>query len=239
MIGDQHHDTIGAVRGSGTGYGALGRRSLGRWPQAKYWSAHADLAANLNDRAAEHAATALQHWTSDEIHQAVLAATAAGSAIELMAKAHLAHTSPVLLAERADLDTLLHLLGEGDKAKVAPSAVKTISATTALAHARRLNPEIQFSPPNDDLVFRVRNAAVHLAIVDSDELHEAVGIMVRAVDSFIALSPWPDRATFWGADRLGAVDALADDAADVVRRRLQSKMGCRASATGRADQCAG
>lgn len=212
------------MRGSGHGYGPPGGRSLGRWPQGKYWSSHDDLAANLTDRAAEHAAVALQHWASDDTREVIMAAIATGSAVELMTKAHLAQISPVLLAERADLDTLLHLLGVGERTKARPSAIRTISATTALKHARRLNPEIAYSTPGDDLVFDVRNAAVHVGIVSQEELHEAVGIMVRILDSLLVLSEWPDRGGFWGEDWLSAVDALADAAAGAVRRRLESKL---------------
>ena len=101
---------------------------------------------------------------------------------------------------------MLHLAGHGEKASEPPTKVRTVSAQTAVSHAKRLTSELIFSPMADDVVFKVRNAALHMALVDSEELRQAITVMVRIVGQLLSVSPWPDRATFWGDELLKVAD---------------------------------
>jgi hypothetical protein len=109
------------MRGSGLLYGSADGPSLGRWPQGTHWASHDDLPASLTDSAEGHARNALRCWASQRIEDQLSAAVSAGCAVELMAKARLAGISPSLMAERADLDTMLHLAGQGEKASEPPT----------------------------------------------------------------------------------------------------------------------
>jgi len=148
----------------------------------------------------------------------------AGCAVELLAKAHLAAIEPSLLSARADVDGLLHLSGKGTLATSRATEIRTLSATLAVQTAKRLSPEIQYNAKLDDVVFRVRNAAAHMGLVDSAELRRAIGSMVRVVDSLVAASKWTDRRDFWSDDLIPAADAAAMEARHDASARLAAKL---------------
>lgn len=215
------------MRGSGRTYVSPGdmEHSLGRWPQGATWASDDDLAAVLFDSGEAHARLALRRWASGELFQQIQAAISAGCAVELLAKSHLATIEPSLLSgDKADVDTLLHLNGKGYLAGSGPTHIKTLAATAAVLLVKRLTPGISYNPRIDDLVFRVRNAAAHMGIVDAAELRRAIGSMVRVSDSLVRVSKWGDRSQFWTADLVAAADAAVLDAKYDARARLEGKV---------------
>ncbi len=197
--------------------------SKGRWPRGQYWAPHEDLGAVLSEMGEAHAHFAVRQWASGDRFAALQAAISAGCAVELLTKAHLASIEPTLIAQRSDPATILHLSGLGTRVESGPTEITTLGALEALKVAKMLSPEIAFTQ-SDNVVFRARNAAAHMAILDQHELGRAIASMVRIVDSLIAVSPWPDRAEFWTEDLLPAVDAAAQTARSESHARLAAKL---------------
>jgi len=76
----------------------------------------------------------------------------------------------------------------------------------------------------DEHALQVRNAAVHLAIVDATELRSAVKIMCRTVDDMVRSYGPGDRNTFWGETALPLVSQLLDEAASEVKQEVAAKV---------------
>lgn len=190
------------------------------WPRGSSRVTNDQLAQVLFDSASVHARRAVSLFTSQQDAELNLAAIGCGCAVEQLAKGFLAAINPLLVAaERPDLDTLLRLTGRGDLAKQGHSAtgVQTISGAGALGLVKRYLPVLRYNASNDQMVFRVRNAALHLGLVDREELRRAVNIMMRIVEDLRESCALP-REEFWGEHLIASIDTLLDDAvADVAR----------------------
>jgi hypothetical protein len=193
----------------------------GRWPVGQYWLPHEDLPSHLAESGRWHARRALHGWASTDNFEALSAAVSAGCAVEHLSKACLAKVSSALLLERADVDSVLHLTGNGHLAKSSPTSVRTLGATAALTALKKLVPNFPYTTA-DEVLFRVRNAAVHMALLSNGELNEAITSMVRLCDSLVEMSHW-ERDDFWGESAVAAADAVADKAATELRSRIAAK----------------
>lgn len=203
-------------------FGYEARKGHARWPAGDIWRSHDDLPGHLASSGRWHARNALRHWTDDDLDEALTAAVSAGCAVELLAKACLAKVSPALLLERADVESVLHLSGRGNLSQASPTIVKTVGATGALTSLKKLLPTLPYSARNDEVLFRVRNAAIHMALLDKDELAQAIKSMVRLCDRMVALSHWTPEG-FWGRTLVAAAIAVADEEASEVKARVAAK----------------
>lgn len=195
-----------------------------RWPRGHQSVSHSQLSQMLLQSARFHARRALTQFSSSHDDALLDAAASTGNALELMAKALLASTEAGLLADRGDPDSVLRLAGKGHLAQLPPSRTKTKSASEVLVLVKRLHPAFRWNAPVDELALRVRNAALHLGIVDATELRSAVKIMSRAVDDMVRSYGEADRSVFWGEAVLRLVDQLLDEAASEVKQEVAAKV---------------
>jgi hypothetical protein len=191
-------------------------------PAGQWYTGIGSLMFLLGRSARWHARQAVRGFVSEDENEQLQAATSAGTAVELLAKAYLASVNPALLAERGDPDTLIHLCGRGGKVKNGPLAMKTIGAVETLRLVTRLHPQFSLfddQPP----VLRARNSAIHMALVDVKDLRVAVVQMARMVENLLVALEL-DRDDFWGERATQVVDSLLDEAARELERVVQAKI---------------
>lgn len=192
-----------------------------RWgpiPMDSSWSGSDALHKILMDSASYHAHLALRDFTKESTDMAV-SAMHAGIAVEQLAKCYLCTINPVLIASRGcDLDTLLHLTGRSDLAKIPPHAIQTIGGHEACLRIKRLAPDFRFNE-SDKLLFTVRNSVSHIGITHGTR--QVIRIMVRLAD-LLLVTIGVTRQWFWG-NRLSIVDTLRDEAISEQLAILQVK----------------
>jgi hypothetical protein len=196
----------------------------GRWlPQGRKYFSIKDLLYVLARSARWHAPHVITGFASQDCDELLQVATSAGTAVELLGKVYIATMNPALLADKGDSDTILHLSGHGRRCKNGITEMKSVVGYEALRLIKQLYP--QFPLVGDKpVVLRVRNAAVHMALVDSQELRAGVIEMVKMVESLLGLLDL-DREHFWGSAAMGAVDSLLDEAAREVTQIVAAKLG--------------
>lgn len=132
--------------------------------------------ASLLVSAKDHAERALDGYLRDD-RQATLIHTAL--AIELQSKAFLYSINPTLLMEvrGGSFDSLLHLIGHGDKASK-PDSLRTIGATEALDRVARL---AHFDVPVETLrkAMNERNSSIHAGVYDGTRVREFLITLLR------------------------------------------------------------
>ncbi|QKW14260.1 hypothetical protein [Verrucosispora sp. NA02020] len=173
--------------------------------------------------ARNHARQAIELFANEDQEGLSQAAISAGCAVELLAKAYIASVEHGLLAEKGDRDTVLILSGNANLASARIAEMKTIGALESLKMAKYLHPALPFIVQSDQVVLRVRNAAVHMAMVLPDELRASVAVMCRLVDGLLAALSL-DRDDYWGDHAVGVVDEILDMAKSEVRRIVAAKI---------------
>lgn len=122
------------------------------------------------------------------------------TAIEQLVKAVLARAHPSLIADsRANFDSLLHLCGLGDRARVPDfvAAVRTVSAMEAMQRVERLVDNYRPPGPHVQLLLEIRNGIVHsgeLARSQSEAMLGEVGGYVDVLLPSLGLT----RRGYWG-----------------------------------------
>lgn len=198
---------------SGLGYNV--KKPGPYWPAGEHSHGHDDLCALLVEAACDNARRALRDFVSDERLALLQAAVAAGTAVELTAKAALVQVEPTLLCDNTDPGNLLRLAGKGDRSDLAPTRVKTIGGMKATRLCKRLLKGITVGDKEVEVVLEARNAALHLALVDRDELRAAVATMVRVVDEVLD-GMEADRESFWGPHLSVADNLVAEGRAEIA-----------------------
>jgi hypothetical protein len=192
-------------------------------PAGRYWTALSNLRFVLGRNARWHARRAVTGFVSDDADEQLQAASSAGSAIELLAKAYVVSVNPALLAEKGDRDTILHLCGRGVHAKNGIMAMRTIGAVETLKLVKHLHPSFPFFE-NDLPALSARNAALHMALTSSREmLQPAVIQMAKLTDSLLGLLEL-DREKYWGPHAVGVVDSLLDEAGKRLHQVVAAKV---------------
>lgn len=192
------------------------------WPVGKNVVQHSQLKRLLAQSAQWHARRAINYFVSDDLNELLEAAVSAGTAVELLAKTYLVNIDPALLADRGDRDTVLVLGGNGALARADPLLMKTIGAVEALRLVKYLYKELPWLQ-QDGVSLRVRNAAIHMALVRTDELRSAVMEMSRLVESLIVPLGLA-RDDFWDPHSLSAVNYLLDEAKSETARIVAAKI---------------
>jgi hypothetical protein len=192
------------------------------WPVGKNVVQHSQLKRLLAQSARWHARRSITLFVSDDVNELLEAAVSAGTAVELLAKTYLINIDPALLAEKGDRDTVLALGGNGALARVDPLLMKTIGAAEALRLVKYLHKELPWLQ-QDGVSLRVRNAAIHMALVRTDELRSAVLEMSRLIESLIVPLGLA-RDDFWDPHSLPAVNYLLDEAKSETARIVAAKV---------------
>jgi len=191
-----------------------------QWPGVNQPFPHRDLARHLFDVAALHARRALTDAT--DALSILDRAVSAGTAVELLAKAALAHVNPALLAVDREPKSLLHFSGIST---VEATKAKTRIAGDCLAVLHQVHP-LDYKFDRDGHVFEVRNLAAHLGCVDIDQLDKALTTMVALAEQIISLicddyDSSLDRTAFWTTDFLPQVDERMKAEAEARRLKLE------------------
>lgn len=192
------------------------------WPVGENVVKHSQLRRLLAQSAQWHARRAINLFVSDHLNELLEAAISAGTAVELLAKTYLAGIDPALLADKGDRDTILVLGGNGALGRTDPLSMKTIGAFEALRIVKYLYRELPWVQ-HDTVSLRVRNAAIHMALVRSDELRSAVVEMSRLIECLIVPLDL-DRADFWGSHATSVVGYLLDEAKTERARIVAAKI---------------
>ncbi|WP_431072723.1 hypothetical protein [Microbacterium phyllosphaerae] len=191
------------------------------WPLGNSWVGVGRLRQALAFSARAQSRTAVRQYVSSDRDELLHAAMAVGTASELLLKALVHHTSPALLADRGDRDSLLLLAGVTAPA-VDPLRFRSISALEVHRLAKHLHPALPVDVRQPEAL-TARNAAAHLGIVDPTQLRRAVtqhAVLVGGVLPLLNL----DADAFWGADLMPSAAALVDRARSDTARIVASKL---------------
>jgi hypothetical protein len=191
------------------------------WPVGSRVVEYKELKRLLAQSSQWHARQAIRLFVSDDLNELSQAAISAGTAVELIVKTYLASVDNMFLADKGDRDTVLLLGGHGSLAPADPLLMKTIGGIDALRLAKHLHRELPWLH-QDAISLRVRNAAIHMALVRSDELRAAVVQMSRLVECILTQLGL-DRERFWGSYELSVVDYLLDEAKTERARTVAAK----------------
>ncbi|GAA4746315.1 hypothetical protein GCM10023217_14930 [Gordonia alkaliphila] len=174
----------------------------------------------LWDGASNHAQLACKLHPGSEGWDAQQLAISIGTSVELLIKHMLAQRSFNLLADRFSDDTALTLDGKASKSVSLPP-LTTVTAAAAFDRAKRVC-NLNLVKSDYDIVFEVRNAALHLGIASEHANTEALKKMAAlAGEIFDHLGvSRAKRSAYWGGAAAHAfVESLVDEAADEVRAR--------------------
>jgi hypothetical protein len=127
------------------------------------------------------------------------------TAVELLVKAALARLHPALIADpKAELDSLLHLLGLGRHATTRETAIRTINASAALDRVARVVDDHLKAPAAVRRVLDIRNGVVHIGEhAPTDEA--LLADVAQYVDGVLQSQGW-DSDAYWGS----SADAVAE-----------------------------
>lgn len=191
------------------------------WPAGRYRVPRSRLRQLLAFSARYHAREAVRLFVSDELESLLQAAASTGSAVELLSKAYIASVDPILLAERGDRDSLLLLTGRSSYSDILATDIRSLGASDALKLAKYLKKDLPWNA-QEQLALKARNAALHMALVDRRELHNATVSMAKIVDSLLAVLEL-NRNDFWGEAAIGVVTELFDEAKTETSRVVAGK----------------
>lgn len=122
------------------------------------------------------------------------------TALEHLAKSVLASADPVLIADsRGGFDTLLHLTGHGDRARIPEfaGAVKTVGLSDALERVARLIDNYKLPGPGVVHLIEVRNSLVHAGQGGRMAAEQVLGDVAGYLEQLIRARR-VDPAAYWG-----------------------------------------
>lgn len=166
---------------------------------------------------------AISNYSSDVYADRVTSAIRIGMAVEVLALAVIAKSSPVLIADPTDIPSQMLLAGVLKGPALQAGKLRTVNAMAAMDRVRFLHPT--FALPRDAFraMLEVRNAAVHTGLVDRPALQSAAFTMVNVIEMLLTLIDRPTRR-FWGHNQVGLVDVMLDMRRDEVSKRVASKL---------------
>ena len=197
------------------------------WPVGAYRVETARIRQLLALSARWHSRVAVQQFVSTDRDELLQAAISVGTASELILKALVSSTSPALLADRGDRDSLL-LLANASLESTNALAFRSIAAAEVHRLAKHLHRALPIDL-NDLAPLAARNAAAHLAIVDSGQLRRAVVQHCRIVQATLPLLELDD-GPYWGASMRATVINLLDEAKSEVARVVAAKLAAATTA---------
>ncbi|MFA1538598.1 hypothetical protein [Actinomadura monticuli] len=175
----------------------------------------------LLESAKKHATKTLQAYTDDD-HEAAL--TEAAVSLEQLSKAVLCDLHPALLIElrNGQLDSLLHLVGHGDKAKKPAKDLRTISGALAITRIKEILPHIKVPQERINQLIALRNGALHAGVFEGGETQVILAAFVRLSDRLFE-ELQVDRADRWGGNSQLA-EALVSETLSDVEKSVRARM---------------
>lgn len=175
----------------------------------------------LLESAKKYATKALGAYTDDDYEAAL---TDAAVSLEHLSKAVLCDLHPALLIElkNGPLDSLLHLVGHGDKAKKPSKGVRTISGPGAIARVKEVLPHIKVPQERIDQLIALRNGALHAGVFEGGETQMILAAYIRLSDRLFEEMKVDD-ADRWGEYKQLVNDLVSETLSDVekgVRARM-------------------
>ncbi|MBU1245186.1 hypothetical protein KJ612_18430 [Myxococcota bacterium] len=86
------------------------------------------------------------------------------TAAELIGKSYLASIHPSLIVDMRDFDSLLHVVGHGNRTQRSPTDIRTISATDVINRCIQLMPKLKDCQKELHLLAQIRNGIVHCGV---------------------------------------------------------------------------
>lgn len=169
--------------------------------------------------AARNAILSYAHEDEQHVRQAAIDC---GSAGEYLLKSILAEKDLTLLAAAGDPKSMVALSSAKESPRADFDQVITVNTRQLIELFRAIDGNLKIEA--DYLKIQtVRNAAIHLAHVDSRKLREAVMSLVNLVDK--ALTTFQkDADAFWGVALAEHVEKFRSDAHSEVDRKLSAKL---------------
>lgn len=181
------------------------------------------LPARLWEASASSARYAVSHYAHSDTQVLIRAALSLGHATEQLIMACVASVDPALLAD-GKLPAARYALSKGNATGVLDiHSLRTITWGEGYTLLRQIDPKLK-EPHDIKFVMETRNAAAHIALVDSADLAEAVVRLAHAVGQLHALVPTFVEDDYWGPAHLSVVTGLRDARADKVKMDLDAKL---------------
>lgn len=178
------------------------------WPLGDVYASTTALDEVLLSSSSWHALTALRQFVANDRNEQLQAAISVGVASELLLKAAVAREAPPLLADRNNWQSTLMTLGHPTVDNANAVDFKTIGNADLFNVYKALYKRTRIPSPAHFKPFVARNAAAHLAIVDTQDLHDAVSVHCRLsleVLSYLSIDP----EDYWGPGSLSDAARLA------------------------------
>ncbi|MGN7970207.1 hypothetical protein [Microbacterium sp. 22296] len=181
------------------------------------------LPKRLWDASASSARYAVSHYADADDQVLIRAALSLGHAAEQLIMACLATIDTALLAD-GKIATSRYALSKGNA--TGALNIHTLRTTTwgeGYSVLRQVDPKLG-EPHDIKFVMETRNAAAHIAMVDSADLAEAVVKLAHTVGLLHGLLPGFVEDDYWGPTHLPVVTGLRDARADKVKLELDAKL---------------
>lgn len=181
------------------------------------------LPKRLWDASAASARYAVSHYADADDQVLIRAALSLGHAAEQLIMACVATIDTALLAD-GKVPQSRFALSKGNAAGVL--GIHTLRTTTwgeGYTVLRQMDPKLG-EPSDIKFVMETRNAAAHIAMVDSADLAEAVVKLAHSVGLLHGLLPGFVEDDYWGPTHLPVVTGLRDARADRVKLELDAKL---------------
>lgn len=192
------------------------------WPAGTDHYAYDKLPDVLWDASSQHARLAHGLYPGEDGWDAQRQAISIGTAVELLLKYALARQSFQLLPDKYAIETALTLDGKGTALDHLPQ-LTTVAGAVAFERANKLC-GLQLKKDDYDLIFRVRNAAIHLGVASTQANKDAFTKMVLLTDRLFTHlgADVSARVQYWGGEVAEQfVRAIVDEAINEVRVRYE------------------
>ena len=192
------------------------------WPAGTHHVAYDKLPDVLLNASSQHARVVHELYPGEAGWDAQRLAISIGTAVELLLKHALALRSFHLLPDKYLVETALTLDAKGSARDHLPQ-LTTVAGLTAFERANKLC-GLQLNKDDFDLIFRVRNSAIHLGVASTLANGAAFKKMVLLTDRvFTHLGTESSaRIQYWGGEEAESfVRAIVDEAISEVRVRYE------------------
>lgn len=159
---------------------------------------------------------------ADDDHEAAL--TDAAVSLEHLSKAVLCDLDPALLIElkNGPLDSLLHLVGHGDKAKKPAKDIRIISGAGAITRVKEVLPHIKVPQERINQLIALRNGALHATFFGVGETQLILAAYIR-LSNHLFEELKVGEADRWGDHRV-LVDALVSETLSELEKSVRARM---------------
>lgn len=181
------------------------------------------LPKRLWEASAASARYAVSNYADTDDQVLIRAALSLGHAAEQLIMACLASVDTALLAD-GKVPSARFALSKGNTSGVL--SIHTLRTSTwgeGYTVLRQVDPKLS-EPTDIRFIMETRNAAAHIALVDSADLAESVVKLAHTVGLLHAMLPGFVEDDYWGPTHLAVVTGLRDARADKVKLELDAKL---------------